>query len=97
MYAIVTKCPFCFQNDWNTFLTEIDEKNSLELQNEILCVEDYLPKDLEFYCVQKNATLKLGDYFGSKSILIILLRHLSWLPWRDHVAQLKEQKVKMPR
>ncbi len=56
---------------------EIDEKNSLELQSEILQEGDIFPKDIELYCVKNNAVVKLQDYFGSKSLVVILLRHLS--------------------
>lgn len=36
----------------------------------------------------------LGRYYGkAESVLLVLIQHFGWLPWRDHVTELEGQKV----
>lgn len=41
--------------------------------------------------------VSLGQYLGKEeNLLLVLLRHFGWQPWRDHLTELKNSKVRQP-
>lgn len=41
--------------------------------------------------------VSLSQYLGKgENLLLVLLRHFGWQPWRDHLTELKDSKVRQP-
>lgn len=48
---------------------------------------------LSALCILRSVTL--GQYLEQgQKLLLVLIRHYGWLPWRDHVAQLQASQVR---
>lgn len=46
-------------------------------------------------CLYRNVSL--GQYLGKgENLLLVLLRHFGWQPWRDHLTELRKSKVREP-
>ena len=35
----------------------------------------------------------IGQVINNQSSLFVLLRHFAWLPWRQHIKQIEDNKV----
>ncbi len=96
-YPILTQPGFgrFFQREWNSFLKEVDRKSERTTTEQLGRLEegDSLPEDLSLRSIETDSDISLKQLLGQKSIVLVLLRHLSWLPWRDHVKLLQTHQV----
>ena len=78
------------ENSWNKFLKDMDDEAAAEQVGDFLKEGDPAPADLEFIDARSGDKVKLGQLMEHKQpILLICLRHYAWLPWRDHIQQVR--------
>ncbi len=80
-YPILTQPGFgrFFQREWNSFLKEVDRKSERTTTEQLGRLEegDSLPEDLSLRSIETDSDISLKQLLGQKSIVLVLLRHLS--------------------
>lgn len=70
---------------WDEFLAELDENPVISSSNPRL-----MPSKMELFSVNENQSVDIEQlYSNDDRTLFVFLRHLAWLPWREHVQLLK--------
>ena len=82
--------------EWEEFLFDVDRKlaEADSRRNSGVSVGDRFSLSstlIDLDTEQSLSTQELCD--GSSKVLIVLLRHFAWGPWRDHVADIQLRKV----
>ena len=85
---------FCRQKEYDRFVVDID-KTLTSSSGTPLTVGDTCAQDMTLTKVKDNTKVIFRDYLkdASRSLVIVLMRHFAWLPWRDHVTAIKKCKV----
>ena len=93
--SVYTLVVSVLQNDWDTFLKEIDTHLIDGVSQSQLSVGDKFSLSSELIDVdtEKTVTVEQGLMSEQATTVIVLLRHFAWLPWRDHLTDIQNRQV----
>lgn len=82
------------ENDWQSFLNNLDKELTGNQATAALQIGDRGPVDVPLIDVRSKASTSLQQYLskGAEQLVVVLLRHFAWLPWRDHVKDILKHK-----
>lgn len=79
------------EDEWNKSLEIFDYRQGGSTVDEAK-VGSTGPLDVTVVDARTEEAVTLSSYLdGTNSILLVLLRHFAWDPWRDHISALQEQ------
>ena len=98
-HFVVTTAVDMFQRRWLTFLQAVDRSSMSSLTDVVLDVGEMGPVDTPLVDVRTDTAVTLRHYSGASReragpLLVVLLRHFAWLPWRDHISELQRDGVR---
>ena len=82
---------FYLQQQWDEVLQKIDQ--SLKDEDTGVDIGDQGPVNIMLTDARTGQGTNLMNYLGQQSLVLILLRHFAWLPWRQHIEQVEKSVV----
>lgn len=80
-----------WQGEWDGILQRIDQ--SLKEDDTGVELGDTGPVNVTLTDARTGQETSLMEYLGHQSLVLVLLRHFAWLPWRQHIEQVEKSEV----
>lgn len=82
------------ETEWDSFLIEQDKKLHSQQAATCLSVGDPAPLENSLADARTGEVTSLQQILSNcgEQLVVVLLRHFSWLPWRDHVRDILSHK-----